>query len=75
MDVLSTSPDGNAVCVVCGNRYNGARLSLGYVTCLSCGEKDAKRVKHCIVPMHKSNYIPVTDPKLLVQINSKGVRS
>ena len=75
MDVLSASPDVDACCVLCGTRYPRARLLLGYVTCLSCGDKDAKKVKHCIVPMHKSNYIPVTDPKLLVQINSKGVRS
>lgn len=75
MDVLPTSADVAAVCVVCNSQYNRARLDLGYVTCLSCGEKDAKRVKHCVVPMHKSNYIPVTDPKLLIQINSKGVRS
>ena len=75
MDVLPTGSDVAAVCVVCGSRYPRARFSLGYVTCLSCGDKDAKRIKHCIVPMHKSNYIPVTDPKLLIQINSKGVRS
>lgn len=62
-------------CVVCGQSYSPQRYVLGYVTCLSCGEKDAKKAKHCIVPMHKSNYIPITDMKLLVQINSKGVRS
>lgn len=39
MDVLPTSSDVAAVCVVCNSRYNRARLDLGYVTCLSCGEK------------------------------------
>jgi ribosomal protein L37AE/L43A len=62
-------------CVVCHAKYSQGRHDLGYVTCLSCGEKDAKRVKHCVVPMHKGNYIPITDMSLLVQINSKGVRA
>ena len=50
MDVLPTGSDVDACCVLCGTRYPSARLLLGYVTCLSCGDKDAKRVKHCIVP-------------------------
>lgn len=62
-------------CVVCSQSFSPARAALGYVTCLKCGETDARRAKHCVVPMHKSNYIPITDMSLLVQINSKGVRS
>ncbi len=62
-------------CVVCSQSFRPQRANLGYVTCLSCGEKDAKKAKHCVVPMHKSNYIPITDVSLLAHINSKGVRT
>lgn len=55
----------------CGNEYAVARYALGYRVCLACGELAAKQVKHCIVPLHKSNYIVVTDKALLVGINSK----
>jgi hypothetical protein len=47
------------------------------ITCLPCGDKIARTVKHCIVPMPKSNYIVVTDPALLVGLNTShkgGVR-
>jgi len=46
------------------------RGMLGYTTCMSCGESEARLVKHCIVPMPKSNYILVTDPALLLGLNS-----
>ena len=46
-----------------------ARRKLGYKTCLPCGEHRAKNVKHTIVPMAKSNYICVTDPQMLKQLN------
>jgi len=39
------------------------------ITCLRCGEADARKVKHCVVPMAKSNYIVVTDRTLLKQLN------
>jgi hypothetical protein len=48
------------------NRY---RYDIGYTTCLPCGEKIARQVKHCIVPMHKSNYTVVTDHSILKQLN------
>lgn len=46
-------------------------------TCMDCGEIVAKQRKHTVVPMPKSNYILVTDPSLLVGLNSshKGGRS
>lgn len=46
-------------------------------TCMACGEVLAKQVKRTVVPMPKSNYILVTDPSLLVGLNSshKGGRS
>jgi len=48
------------------------RLRLGYKVCLSCGEKDARQVVHTIVPMHKSNYVVITNYDELVSINTKG---
>ncbi len=45
------------------------RVEAGFITCLRCGEVDARRVKHTVVPMAKSNYIVVTDRTLLKQLN------
>lgn len=60
------------ICRKCGDEYNPKRKALGYHVCTTCGEKDAKAVKFCIAPMHKSNYVVITDPLLLVNINTKG---
>jgi ribosomal protein L37AE/L43A len=49
------------------------RYALGYRTCLTCGEKQAKKVKHCVAPMNKSNYMLFTDVNLLKQLNPKRV--
>jgi hypothetical protein len=57
-------------CGQCGNAIPTRRSMLGYTTCMSCGENDASKVKHTIVPMPKSNYIVVTDMSLLVGLNS-----
>lgn len=68
----STSP----TCVRCGDSYASSRARLGYRTCRTCGELEAKKVKHTVVPMPKSNYILVTDMSLLKGLNSshKGGR-
>ena len=58
------------VCIKCGDKVTDKRYELGYHTCLSCGEKEAKSYKHTIVPMPKSNYIVVTDMALLIGLNS-----
>ena len=39
---------------------------------MECGESNAKAKKHTIVPMHKSNYVVVTDLEILKGINNKG---
>lgn len=46
------------------------RYALGYRTCLTCGEKQAKKVKHTVAPMPKSNYMLFTDLSLLKGLNS-----
>ena len=56
-------------CTKCGEDVDPRRYRLGRHTCLSCGEKDAKAVKHCIVPLAKSNYQPITDISILKQLN------
>lgn len=63
--------------VGCPHEVSRGRWSLGYRHCLACGEAAARRKAHCIVPMHKSNYILVTEEsskELLAGINSKTVR-
>ena len=59
-------------CYHCDLPILPARSALGYDTCLPCGEKEARQVRHTIVPMHKSNYIVVTDLSLLAQITRPG---
>lgn len=59
-------------CCVCGESFNPKRYALGYRTCLPCGDTKAKQVKQCIVPMHKSNYVPIFNRADLIGINSKG---
>lgn len=59
-------------CIECGDQFSSMRFALGYRTCLACGDARARLQKHCIVPMHKSNYMPVFNRADLVGINSKG---
>jgi len=60
-------------CVLCGeNDVLQGRVSLGYDTCLSCGEVEARNRKFTVVPMHKSNYIVVSNREDLKGINNKG---
>lgn len=62
------------MCVSCGEIFSAKRANAGYHLCLICGEEQAKKRKHTTVPMHKSNYIVVTDPTLLIGINNKTHR-
>lgn len=60
-------------CVKCQiESVDPRRAKAGYITCLPCGEADARRVKHTIVPMHKSNYVVISDRRDLAGINNKG---
>lgn len=63
----------NLICTTCyAERVPPARARLGYKTCMSCGDAAAKRVKHTIAPMHKSNYMLFTNMEDLKGINNKG---
>lgn len=58
-------------CRKCDEHITIRRVELGYSTCLTCGEAEAKQVIHTVVPMHKSNYVVVSNFKHLVGINVK----
>ena len=59
-------------CSLCGSSiYPLERRSITSL-CMTCGEVEARKVKHCIVPMHKSNLIVVFDKDLLTGVNQKG---
>lgn len=55
----------------CGDTVNPLRAKLGYLTCLPCGETAARRIRHTVAPLNKSNYILINDPTLLKQLNPK----
>jgi hypothetical protein len=50
-------------CIICGSPVAHERWALGYKTCLPCGEMAALVVRRSrtVVPMHKSNYVLITD--------------
>jgi len=65
-------PTRNPICTDCGiNRLQHARANLGYTVCMSCGERAARARKHTIAPLSKSNYVLITDPAMLCQLNPK----
>ena len=59
-------------CRYCAELIQPLRYELGYATCIRCGDIDAQKVIHTIVPMHKSNYTVITDKRDLMGINNKG---
>ena len=59
-------------CKLCGNAYAAERLSIGYAVCMPCGDDLAGQVVRTIAPMHKSNYMMITDMTDLKGINNKG---
>lgn len=60
------------LCIKCGDHVLHQRYKLGYTTCLKCGEVDARKHKHTIAPMHKSNYMVITNKLDLQGLNNKG---
>lgn len=61
------------MCPKCGDPVDLRRAQLGYRLCLRCGEAAAieARASWCVAPMNKSNYVLVTDPSLLKNLNPK----
>lgn len=72
-----TDEDTQYICQVCAWEqvpYARARRCITdrvLITCVSCGEAHARKATHCIVPLNKSNYIPITDLAQLKQLNPK----
>lgn len=60
------------VCVSCGDTFSRARKSIGYKLCMPCGDGQAKQRQHTIAPMHKSNYVLITNREDLKGLNNKG---
>jgi ribosomal protein L37AE/L43A len=60
-------------CPNCGSDVAPARVHLGYKHCMECGETQAREVRMtwCVAPLNKSNYILVTNPEELKQLNPK----
>lgn len=61
-------------CLFCGEYLSAGRWQLGYKSCLLCGEEQARqeRMSWCVAPMHKSNYVLITNKADLTGLNNKG---
>ena len=60
------------ICMCCyAVRVEPQRRHMRRHTCMSCGESEARAVKHCAVPLNKSNYMLVTEKATLSQLNPK----
>ena len=59
-------------CKLCGDVFSEERFRLGYAICMPCGDEIAKRVVRTVAPMHKSNYVLITDKTDRVGLNNKG---
>jgi ribosomal protein L37AE/L43A len=62
----------NPQCKLCGDTFDEGRFRLGYAICMSCGDELANKVVRTVAPMHKSNYVLVTNRADLVGLNNKG---
>ena len=62
------------LCRVCGDDVSEGRAQLGFKLCLFCGEEQARqdRMAWCVAPMHKSNYMLITNKADLSGLNNKG---
>jgi hypothetical protein len=61
----------------CGETIHPARHALGYITCLECGDTEARALRatrYTIVPMHKQGYMAFSGADavaMVKQINPK----
>jgi ribosomal protein L37AE/L43A len=60
-------------CMVCGEEFALDRWSIGYKTCMPCGEAASKHAVRTIANISKSNYMLITDAEMLKQLNPKRI--
>lgn len=60
------------LCLICGDEVVHERWRIGYKTCMPCGESAARSITRTVAPMHKSNYMLITDLGDLRGLNNKG---
>ena len=67
-------PMSTPTCRTCGDEIIPAARAALKATCLACGERSAvqDRKSWCVAPMHKSNYMLLTNRADLLGINNKG---
>ena len=74
---MHSKEDGKVLCQECfGGTLSRARATLLIrdnkpLLCMPCGEVAAKKVKHCIAPINKSNYYYISNMEILKQLNPK----
>ena len=59
-------------CRVSNKSIPKGRSVLGYKVCIEHVEAIAKERVLCVAPMHKSNYVLVSDRRDLIGLNNKG---
>ena len=61
-------------CKLCGGDIDPPEryTKLKYLLCLDCGEEVAKSRIFTVAPMHKSNYVCITNLEDLKGLNNKG---
>jgi hypothetical protein len=61
-------------CCSCGDHVPAARWHLGHHLCKPCGDDHARDARRSwtVAPMHKSNYMLITNTDDLVGLNNKG---
>jgi ribosomal protein L37AE/L43A len=58
-------------CDRCHSPLDPRRVAAGYNFCMICGDLLAQHTRRTIVPVHKSNYVLVTNRDDLKGINNK----
>lgn len=72
---MCNQTNNQPLCRLCCDPIQLRRADLGYDLCMPCGEKESKKIKRTVVPLHKSNYIEVSPESartLLAQLTRPG---
>lgn len=58
-------------CCHCGDEVASGRSLLGYRTCLSCGDKEARTVRFTVMPAYSKGAYQVVSPADVASTNPK----